>query len=72
MRRLTTQEIIEPNVEYIVPSGTELPDDVKWTLQFYAGVRVTNTQTGQTGTRYSIPQYLMREWLAKFESEVDG
>jgi len=69
MKRLTVQELIEPPIEYVVPDGTQLPDEIRYILRLYTGVSVTNTKTGQTGTRYIIPQHLMREWLAKYAEE---
>ena len=53
-------------VEYIVPDGTVLPDDVRDELRHYQSVRVKNTATGQAGYRYRIPRYLMTQWLGRF------
>lgn len=64
MRTITTQEMAEPNVEYIVPDGLELPEKVTKYLAFCIYTPVTNTTTGQRGRRYCIPAYMMREWLA--------
>lgn len=68
-RRITEEEMREPDVEYIVPDGLELPREVRSALTHYIGVRVTNGKTGQSGTKYIIPAYLMREWLEKYQNE---
>jgi len=52
-----------------VPDGLELPREVRSTLTHYIGVRVTNRKTGESGTKYVIPAYLMREWLEKYRGE---
>lgn len=65
-RRITDEEMREPDVEYTVPDGLELPHEVSVTLTHYIGVRVTNRKTGQSGTRYIIPAYLMHEWLDRY------
>jgi hypothetical protein len=59
----------EPDVEYIVPDGLELPREVRSTLTHYIGVRVTNRKTGESGTKFVIPAYLMREWLEKYRGK---
>ena len=64
MRKLTLGEIREPRVQYVVPEGTVLPDEVRSYLEFCIGTPVKNSATGQRGTRYIIPGYMMREWLA--------
>lgn len=69
MKKLTPKEMRE--VEYIVPDGTNLPEEIIKTLDLYIGVRVTNGI--QKGTKYTIPVYLMREWLSKYAfALVDG
>lgn len=68
-RRITEEEMREPDVEYIVPDGLELPREVRSTLTHYIGVRVTNRKTGESGTKYVIPAYLMREWLEKYRGK---
>lgn len=70
MKKLTKVELSEPPVEYIVPDGTQLPDEIANTLELYIGQRVTNGNTD--GTRYNIPAYLMREWLAKYAYVLNG
>jgi hypothetical protein len=67
MKQLTPDEITEPSVEYIVHSRIRLPDEVRQTLEHFVGVPVRNSTTGETGTRYSIPAYLAREWLKKYD-----
>jgi len=66
-RRITDEEMREPDVEYIVPDGLELPHEVRATLEFYVGKRVRNKKT--SGTKYRIPAYLMREWLEKYQDK---
>lgn len=68
-RRITEEEMREPDVEYTVPDGLELPHEVRVTLTHYIGRRVTNKETGEGGTKYVIPAYLMREWLEKYRGE---
>lgn len=53
-------------VEYVVPDGTQLPNEICMVLELYIGTRVQNSSTGEKGTRYYIPMYLAQEWLAKF------
>jgi len=55
-------------VEYFVPEGTELPDKVRATLRSYIGMPVVNSRTGQRGTRYDIPIYLMQMWLERYKN----
>lgn len=63
-RQITVEEMQEPDVDYIVPDGLKLPDEVRKYLELCIGMRVHNSKTGQSGTKYRIPAYLMREWLA--------
>jgi hypothetical protein len=70
MKKLTEAELSEPLVEYIVPDGTPLPEEITKTLELYIGKRVTNGRTN--GTKYNIPAYLMREWLAKYSHVLNG
>ena len=69
MRRITDAELQESDVEYIVPDGTKLPGKVMQYLEFCTGTRVINSETGQRGTRYVIPAYMMREWLERLPSQ---
>lgn len=68
MKKLTPDELRERDVEYIVPDGTRLPDEVRKTLRLYNGTRVQNP-LGIQGTRYTIPAYLAREWIRRFHVE---
>lgn len=54
-------------VDYIVPYGTVLPDEISKTLAMFEEVYVVNRRTGQEDTRYHIPRYLMTQWLAKYD-----
>lgn len=70
MKKLTDEELREPDVEYIVPDGTELPDEIRQILRLYIGKTVVNRTNGQRGTRYSIPAYLAREWLSEYDRDM--
>lgn len=68
-RRITDEEMREPDVEYVVPDGLKLPREVRSALTHYIGRRVTNKETGEGGTKYRIPAYLMCEWLEKYQDK---
>jgi len=65
-RQISVAEMQEPDVDYILPDGREIPTGLRKELEHRVGVRVHNAQTGETGTRYRIPAYLMRDWLQEF------
>lgn len=57
-------------VAYIVPDGIVLPIEISKMLDLYIGRRVQNSKTGEMGTVYEIPHYLMDEWLVSAGEEV--
>jgi hypothetical protein len=66
MRKLTNEELRTPNVEYLVPDGTPLPDEIRVILKHYIGEPLYNTRTKRFYTRYSIPAYLAHDWLTRY------
>jgi len=65
-RQITVEEMQESDVDYILPDGMAIPRGLRKELEHRVGVRVHNAQTGETGTKYRIPAYLMRDWLTEF------
>jgi len=71
MRKLSAQELAEPDVELYVPFGRVLPDDVKNKLRFFGpGIEMRNKRTGQMFTKYIFPAYRVREWLALHDTQI--
>lgn len=68
-RQISTAEMREQDIDYIVPDGMKIPTGLRKELEHRVGVRVHNAQTGETGTKYRIPAYLMRDWLQEFGQE---
>jgi hypothetical protein len=54
-------------VDMIIPDGTELPIEVRQYLALYDGKRMQHTQSGEKATRYTIPRYMMVEWLGRYD-----
>jgi len=64
MKKLTHQEIMAGDVDFIIPDETPLPDQVKSELHYFSpGVRMVNKRTGQRATRYTVPASRLWEWL---------
>lgn len=54
-------------VEYFVPDGTALPEEITEYLKLYDPPRyVVQNSTGKHGRLYEIPRYMMAEWLEKY------
>ena len=64
MRTITPEEMAEPDVFYYVPEGARPPEEVAKYLEGCIGTPLLHKATRQVVTRYRIPGYLAREWIA--------
>ena len=62
MRKLTGDELMEPDVELMVPYDNDLPDEIRNELRFYNGQPMMGTKSKKMFTRYVVPAYKFREW----------
>lgn len=62
MRKLSDEELAEPDVELMVPYDNDLTDEIRNELRFYNGQPMMGVKSKKMFTRYIIPAYKFREW----------
>lgn len=68
--KLTDEQLREPDVTIYIPDGLEVPYWVGKTLEHYTGASVNEAKTGKPFTKYTLPAYLVRQWLEEYKNQL--
>ena len=66
MKKLTDAELKENDITIYIPEGAQLPEEIRKHLTLYIGTFCRHKKTKKAYTKYTLPAYLVRQWLKEY------